>query len=180
MKALRLELEGEPLSRSVGARRSFWSCSKGAVLAEFAVAFPVLITTYFCFLQMAQAYTAGLVLRHATVVTARYASVSLPSRFIPDRADHTGQGRGNGQGGNPAWEEVALAALGPWKNVARVKQVSVTIAGGGADPWADVQTKADYEYTCRVPVAKYIVCRGGVLTRTVRVTSPLQGATYVL
>jgi hypothetical protein len=145
---------------------------RGAVLAEFVLAFPVLLLTYLCCLQMAQAYTAGLVMRHAAAVVARYASVSYPNRFIPDKAD-----RQNG-GTNPTWTEAARGALGPWRNVVRVKGAVVDFAGN--DPWGDVVVKVDFEYSCHVQIANLIVCRDGLMTRTIHVATPLQGGTYTL
>jgi hypothetical protein len=147
--------------------------SRGAVLAELVVAFPVLLLAYLCFLQMAQSFAAALAMRHATVILARYASVTYPSRFIPkaDRADGTG-------GRNPQWDDAVTAALGAWKDVIRVKAVSVEFEGGSRDPWGNIQSKVDYEYSCHVPIGKFIVCKNGFFTRTVRVVSPLHGATY--
>lgn len=144
---------------------------RGAVLAEFAIAFPVVLLAYLCFLQMAQGFTAGLVMRHATIVLARYASVSLPNRFIPDPADHAGSTN------NPSFEDAARRALGPWQNAVHVKDVDVQV--DGRDAWATLRTRADFEYACHVPMGKLIVCKDGVLTRTIRINSPLSGATYV-
>jgi len=146
---------------------------RGAVLIEFVIALPALLLPYLCFLQMAQAFTAGLVMRHATMTVARYASVAYPAKFIP-AANHA-----NGQTANsPSWPEAAAEALGPWKNVVRVKGADVSFAGN--DPWGDVRVKVDYEYTCHIAIGRLIVCKDGVLSRTIRVVSPLQGATYSL
>jgi hypothetical protein len=158
------------------ARGRFAAAERGAVLAEFIVAFPVLMLTYFSFLQMAQAFTAGLVMRHATVAVARYASVAYPTRSIPDGADRATDGAGD----NPSWREAAMQALGPWKDVVRVKAADVRVEGELRDGQGDLETRVDYEYSCHVPMAKYIVCRGGRITRSVRVESPLHGATYSL
>jgi len=155
-----------PLGPRLSARQ------RGAVLIEFVIALPALVLPYLCFLQMAQAYTASLVMRHATMTVARYASVSYPSRFIPAADQATGQR------GSPSWNDAAVEALGPWKNVVRVKGAEVTF--GSKDPWGDVSVKVDYEYACHVMVGRWIVCRDGLLNRTVRIVSPLQGATYSL
>jgi hypothetical protein len=154
--------------------RGLLAATKGAVLAEFLAAMPALLTTYLCFLQMAHVYAAGTVMRHATVVCARYASVAFPTNFIPNAADHA---RADGAR-NASWLEAVNYALGPWKGAVVVKSVDVQYGGG--NPWGDVNAKVDYEYSCRVPVASRIVCRNAVVNKTIRASIALNGARYAL
>jgi hypothetical protein len=150
------------------------TCTKGAVLAEFIVALPVLLLSYFCFLQMGQAYTASLVMRHASMIVARYASVSYPTSFIStaDQSDDTGLR-------NASWKDVAQTGLGPWRDVVVVRGVQVHLAGGTRDPSGEIETKVDFVYSCHVPIAKFIVCQNTTFSRSIRVLSPLHGARYV-
>jgi hypothetical protein len=156
-----------------GARR-LRSDQRGAVLAEFVIAFPVLLAAYLCFLQMAQVYVAALVMRHSTVVVARYASVAYPSKFIPDQADRAREGGGEL---NPSWREAAQDGLGPWKDVIRIKGAKVSLESGN-DPLSEIETKIDFEYACHVPIGRLIVCQDGLKLRSVQVFSPMNGAQY--
>jgi Flp pilus assembly protein TadG len=146
---------------------------RGAALAEFIVAMPVLLLAYLSFLQMAHVYAASLVMRHATAVLARYASVSYGNNFIATEDQATG-------GDNPSWRDAAIEALGPWKTVVTVRgEPQVRFQGGTRDPWGDIETRAEFQYTCSVPMAKDIVCRNGVVIRSLQAVSPLHGARYI-
>jgi len=49
--------------------------TKGAVLAEFALAATPLLITFFSFVQVGKVFTASFVVRHAAITSARAAAV---------------------------------------------------------------------------------------------------------
>jgi len=148
---------------------------RGAVLVEMVLALPLLLLTYLSFLQIAQTFTAGLVMRHATVVVARYASVAYPAQVIPDESDRAGSSGGR----SPDWSEAARRGLGPWADVVRVKDATVRL-DWSRDGTGELESKVEYEYSCHIPIAKFIVCRDAHIKRTLQVRSPLHGAHYSL
>ena len=136
--------------------------TQGAIAVEFVIAFMPMALTFFTFTQLGFAYTAGIVMRHAAVVTARYASVT----------------QGKCMPGSPSSDlpAAAKAALGPWSSKIEVQSVEASYKGGG--PYDPLPATLRFAYTCNVPLGKNIVCNGGKLQKEVRVTLPHHGAPY--
>ncbi|WP_394843203.1 pilus assembly protein [Pendulispora brunnea] len=136
--------------------------TQGAIAVEFVIAFMPMALAFFSFTQLGFAYTAGIVMRHAATVTARYASVT----------------QGKCMPGSPSSDPAAAAkaALGPWSSKISVQGVEASYTGAG--PQGPLPTTVRFAYTCTVPLGKNIVCNGGKLQKEIRVTLPHHGASY--
>ncbi|WP_394828301.1 TadE/TadG family type IV pilus assembly protein [Pendulispora albinea] len=147
---------------------------RGAVAVEFLIAFMPLLYAFLCFTQMAFGFTAGVVMRHATTVVARYASVV--EGCVPHVAE-AAEGEGNEN-----YMAAAKAALGPWNGRITVEKINVSYPGGSgagcSKPFGDVSTTVAFRYQCGVPIGKNIFCRSGVLSKEIRAVSPNHGACY--
>lgn len=160
--------------------RGFHRDRRGAVLVEFIVAFMPLMITFSSFAQMAQIVTARLMLRHATVVGARAASViSNANNNTPD------QKQGNNQDEIKA---AVIAALGPtdpktglglWEKTMGDLTVDVNDQSSCDDPYGLVTVRVRANYRCAVPFGNRLVCG---LTGTHPIDDqlgfPHQGARY--
>lgn len=157
------------------SRKSLVADIKGAALAEFAVAFGVLIWLFFGLMQVAQIFIAHLVFHHAAVVAARCAAVefgdNLPGSYVA--SDPTSHCRDAG---------IAALGYGIWRKTVFNLQVAPTYQGGNDhlkqyDPVTTVVT-ADYE--CHVPLGKKLICSGGDKHWSISVMMPHEGAMYTL
>jgi Flp pilus assembly protein TadG len=148
----------------VAPSRSLLKETRGAVLAEFAIALVPLLLMYFSFLQVAYMYGANLAFQHATLVAARAAVVIAEPRMNP----------GN-NGPETDITEAAKLALGPWKD--RFANVQATHSGA-SDQYGMMTTTLNGTYTCNVPMGNQVVCDSGQKPMTFKVALPLQGARY--
>jgi Flp pilus assembly protein TadG len=143
--------------------------TKGAVLAEFVIAFVPLLTTFFSFVQLSKIATARLVLKHGTIVGARAASVI--SNANNNTPDATGDGKGD-------ITNAVKGAMGPWVSKGAISvDVQVNDQSTRDDPygWVTVTVKATYK--CTVPMG-FIACGGGTKQLEESYRMPHQGAIY--
>ena len=116
---------------------------RGAVLAEFAMAAFPLLLTFFSFAQVAKLYTANLVIRHAAMVGARAAIVTLnkdatnPGNNGPDTDVDNAVGLAMGSAtlapkGNPdaTPSEFSIAELALRYRVTRSIELELSMGGG--------------------------------------------------
>ncbi len=154
-----------------GLRRLI-AAKRGAVAAEFAIAFMPLAITFLSFTQEAQLYTAHLVFKHAALAAGR-AAITTVSKCNP------GQDRDRRR--DP--QDVQIAAFdalgaGAWQS--HFASVQASAQYGGGDPYGPVTTKTTATYMCTVPLGKTIVCGGllGQVKMQETVILPHQGAQY--
>ncbi len=138
---------------------------RGAVLVEFAIAIMPLCLIFFTFVQLGQAYTANLVLRHAANQGVRTAAVVLPPN--------------PGNVGKP--EDVDRAvhlSLGPWDKTFTSLEVKKTPA---SKPYELVTIEVKADYKCSVPLGSRVFCGADGLfeMRPIIVQYPNLGARYV-
>ncbi len=145
------------------------SDKRGAVAAEFVIAFMPLITSFLCFTQAGQLYTAHLVFRHAALAAGRAAITSigpcLPKNKVAVTPDDP--------------RRAAFAALGhhAWQSSFDRLEVKPDYRDK-SDAYGDVTTTTKGRYKCIVPMGKSIVCEGGFVNMKEEVTLPHQGAAY--
>lgn len=152
-----------------GLRRLI-AAKRGAVAAEFAIAFMPLASTFLAFTQEAQLYTAHLVFKHAALAAGRAAITTVgPCNPGADK-DHRR---------DP--QDVQVAAFdalgaGAWQGHFASVQASATYAKG--DQYGPVTTKTTATYLCTVPLGKSIVCTGDQVKMQEQIVLPHQGARY--
>lgn len=148
---------------------------RGAVLAEFAIAFMPICAMFLCVAQLSRFELAHLVTMRAAEVSARACAVIQepdpghekqldgPDEDVQQAAHVVMQGMGGGPNGNSE-----LTITDP----------TCSHAGdpnGGTDT---VTLTANYH--CTIPLAQKIVCSGGDKTWSETVMYPHQGADYKL
>ncbi len=144
--------------------------TKGAVLAEFILAFMPIMTIYLTMLELAHYFVIREVVVHAANATARACAVVGPVNDAPPgKNGNTGDAKAAGE-----W------ALKPWmasgNNVVNIN-VSCTQAAA-ADPYGQDIGHITADYKCSVPIAKLIACAGGPKKIDVTSSFPHQGAKY--
>ncbi|MBX3206405.1 MAG: hypothetical protein KF764_15130 [Labilithrix sp.] len=143
--------------------------TRGAVLAEFVVAFVPLLTAFFAFVQLSKVATARLVVKHGAIIGARAAAV------ITNGNDNTpGQAAGKNDGEIKAAVE---AGLGPWKSTMQSVTVDVADASSKADPYGWVTVTVTATYKCTAPMGA-IGCLGSTKVLRESYRMPHQGANY--
>jgi len=146
------------------------SDKRGAVAAEFVIAFMPLITAFLCFTQAGQLYTAHLVFRHAALAAGR-AAITTIGPCMPKNDKHPTS--------PDDVRRAALAALGQHAWQSSFDRLDVSpVYKDASDAYGDVQTTTKARYKCNVPMGKNIVCQGGFMNLQTEVTLPHQGARY--
>lgn len=142
----------------------------GAVAVEFAVAVVPTLACFFCFTQVAQLFTAYLMIQHAANVAARCAVVSLDRDTI-----NPGPGKINAD-----VQTGAQAAVGPF--MSRFDSVGAMWQSNASegDQYGLVRVTVIGNYKCEVPMGGQIVCPGGRSVLRGEATLPMQGARYKL
>lgn len=151
-------------------RRRFLRGTRGAVLAEFILAFMPIMTIYLTMLELAHYFVIREVIVHAANATARACAVVGPTNDAPA-----------GKNGDTADAKAAGEwALKPWMASGNnVKNVTVECTqAAAADPYGQDNGHITADYTCSVPIAKAIACAGGSKKIDVRSSFPHQGAKY--
>jgi hypothetical protein len=147
---------------------------KGAVLAEFAIAFMPICTMFLVAVQLSRYLVCRMVVTHAAEVSARACAVIID----PDPG-HDKHVDGPDSDVQTAAHMIMTSFGGPLGgHEIRISDPTCTHVGdanGGIDT-----VKIDATYTCDVPVAKRIVCSGGTKTFTITTHFPHQGAEYTL
>lgn len=154
---------------------------RGAVLAEFAIAFMPICTMFLCLSQLSRYFIARLAVMHAAEVSVRACAV-----IQEPMPGHT-------QGVDGKDSEVQTAAdmvmkpsttTAPWSGFAGTELTydpptcnHVNNGNSNGDP--DTAT-INATYTCTIPVAKNIVCSSGPKKFTMTSSFPHQGADYHL
>lgn len=158
---------------------------KGAVLAEFIIAFVPMMNMFFCFTQYAQTAIANLVLRHAATAGARAAIVTYGSC-------ETNQGNEDCASFNPGANieqgetperiirDATVITLAGWADKFDAINIDYRTGttAGFADPHGIVRVTVRGSYRCDTPLARYIMCAGGHVQMTEYAELPLQGALY--
>jgi Flp pilus assembly protein TadG len=163
----------------MGAREGIVRARRGAVLAEFAIAFMPICTMFLCLVQLSRFEISRLAVLHAAEVSVRACAVILD----PDP----------GHGSSPALDgpdtdvqAAATMAMLPFEGSGEIthnpptcthdsSQDGTNNGNGGNDTVTMTAT-----YNCRIPVAKSIVCSNGPKTISVTTLFPHQGAQYKL
>ncbi len=163
-------------------RKSALSCTRGAVMVEFLIAFLPLFTFFECLLQLSALTTAKLVVNHAAICAARAASV-----VIHDHPDYY-EGQAAGKVDGLRRKDVELAAAIPMRALSSLVDLKITFpstAGGTDDrlqfePHELIRVRLEGLYVCRIPLASRLVCNFLTQTRTIvaEAALPAQGAQY--
>ena len=152
-------------------RESLIRARRGAVLAEFAIAFMPICTMFLCVCQLSRYSIARLAVLHAAQVSVRACSViTKPDPGHSKSID----------GPDTDVQRAAQVAMKPFEGSGEIKHDDPKCthegeANGGTDTVEMTGT-----YTCQIPVAKRIVCSGGPKTISVHAQFPHQGAEYKL
>ncbi len=144
------------------------SNERGAVAAEFVLAFMPLITAFLCFTQAGQLYTAHIVFKHAALAAGRAAITTIgpcmPKNKRPTSPDDV--------------RRAAFAALGQHAWQSSFDRLDVKPSYQDSDAYGDVKTTTKARYKCNVPMGKNIVCQGGFVNMKQEIVLPHQGARY--
>lgn len=126
--------------------------ARGAVYVEFLVAFLPMFCFFLCLVQFAFLEMGSIVVKHAAEMTARAAIV-----VIPDDPKYYGSQPGQVSGKRKQdIEAAAQAILAP---LGGDRQVTVELKGSyGRDELVEV--KLSYDFPCRVPFGKFVLCSG--------------------
>jgi len=161
----------------MGRRESFIRARRGAVLAEFAIAFMPICTMFLCLVQLSRYSIARLAVLHAAEVSVRACAVII----MPDPG-HSKQL----DGPDSDVEKAATIALQPFEGTGELtndppacnhdSNPDGKLNGNGSNDTVTMNAT----YTCNIPVAKHIVCPSGSKTFHVTAQFPHQGAMYQL
>ena len=144
--------------------------TRGAVLAEFIIAFVPIMTIYLTMLELAHYFVIREVVVHAANATARACAVVGPVNDAPA-----------GKNGDTSSAKLAGEyVMTPWKNSGNnVSNIVVECTqAAAADPYGEDTGHVTADYTCSVPIAKNIACFGGPKKIDVTSSFPHQGAKY--
>ncbi len=148
---------------------------RGAVLAEFIIAFMPICAMFLCVAQLSRYAIARLAVMHAAEVSVRACAVIID----PDPG-HDAQL----DGPDTDVQKASHMAMKPFGgndfggNEIRVTDPQCSHEGeanGGTDT-----VTMDATYTCTIPLARWIVCGGGSKQWTMTAQFPHQGADYQL
>lgn len=141
---------------------------KGAVLAEFAIAFMPICTLFLVLMQFGRYQVARVASHHAASVAARACAVIKEPN--PGGADINGP--------ESDVEKAVKIAMKTFEG-SEIHTASVTCDHSGDEYGMDTAT-VEVEYTCQVPVARQIICPSGSITLTQKAKMGHQGARYKL
>ena len=151
-------------------RRNFVRDTKGAVLAEFAIAVVPMLTAFFSFWQVAMLLTAKTLVRHSAIVGARAAAV------ISGGAESNPTAGGRAQGNEGEIKQAVIEALGLWGDTGVLVANTQIDDNGGPDGHVTVRVNATFR--CKTPVGNRFVCGGETKPIFDRASMPKQGASY--
>ncbi len=152
---------------------SFLHSSRGAVLPEFAVVIGPLLAAFFSLLQLTQIYVANIVLKNATLVACRAASVT--------------QSAGDGFH-NPDPNEAAYANVGYLVDAARASMTESDRARFQSitpvptiDPVSGVvELRLEATFHCTIPLGSKVACGGDFIPLRATAVVPYHGVQYEL
>lgn len=146
---------------------------RGAVLAEFAIAFLPVASMFLFVAQFARFEMCRLATWHAANVAVRACAV------INVGGDEINPGGDKANGPKEDADKAARTVLQPFLGSELALNQNVDCQHGGGPSGTDtVNVKATY--TCQVPVGKRMMCPSGSRTWTVTARMPHQGARYKL
>jgi hypothetical protein len=147
---------------------------RGAVLAEFAIAFLPVATMFLFIAQFARFEMCRLAVLHTANVSVRACAV------VNSGGDEINPGgdaiNGPESDANKAAQMVLKPFVGQELSVEPVKCVH----NDTSDPYGLDVVDVKATYTCQVPVGKRLMCPSGSRTWTTRATMAHQGAKYKL
>jgi hypothetical protein len=154
--------------------RTLTKNTRGAVLAEFALALMPLLSMFFGFVQLAKIATARLMLKHAAICAARAAAIYTNQHDNnPGEDKELNQAQVNG---------ATLAALGDYYDRPggfKAAWATVTDNSSKEDPYGWVNVRVIGVYSCSVPLGGLLACgfmREKIMVEDYRM--PHQGALY--
>ena len=153
-------------------REGILQARRGAVLAEFAIAFMPICAMFLCVCQLSHYSINRLAVLHAAEVSVRACAViKEPDPGSGSQLD----------GPETDIERAADVALQPFEgaNGSLTHDPPQCVHSGTNNGGTDTVTLTA-TYTCNVPVAKRIICPSGPKTITVHAQFPHQGACYKL
>ncbi len=156
---------------STPKKSSLASSTQGAVLPEFVVVIGPLLVAFFSLLQLTQLYVSNIVIKNATLVACRAASVTQPA-----------------PGGlhNPDGDEANYANLGYLVDAARAsmtesdrtrfQSISPVVNIDAAAHMTEVRMDATFH--CTIPLGWRIACGGDYITLHGAARMPYHGVRY--
>ncbi len=155
----------------MGKREGIVRARRGAVLAEFAIAFMPICTMFLCVVQLSRYSIARLAVLHAAQVSVRACAVIID----PDPGHEVSL-----DGPDSDVQRAASIAMAPFEGSGEISHTPPTCTHEGEDNGGTDTVAMDGHYSCTIPVAKRLVCSGGDKTFTVHAQFPHQGAKYQL
>lgn len=146
---------------------------KGAVLAEFAIAFLPVATMFLFVVQFARFEMCRLASYHAANVAVRACSV------INVGGDQYNPGGDKANGPKDDADRAARTAVKSFAGSEYKLTEPVTCQHSGNESGTDTVTVKS-SFTCQVPVGKRLMCPSGSRTWTVTARMPHNGAKYKL
>ena len=151
---------------------------RGAVLAEFIIAFMPIIAMSLCVAQLSRYAIARLAVMHAAEVSVRACAVIIdPDPGHEKQVD----------GPDSDVQTAAHIAMKPFGGDLGGTEIHISDPTCTHDEGLDVNGNGgtdtvtiDAKYTCTIPLARWIVCGGGSKNWTVTAMFPHQGAKYEL
>lgn len=144
---------------------------RGAVLAEFVITVVPLLMMFFGWMQLAWLYTANLLVKHSANACVRAAVVIDPK-----------DGLNPGENGDANQIQKAAEMAAQVQNAGPIfDDVRCTFENSASneDPYGKVTATVTAQYTCGVPMGRFIVCgRESKKTLTGVASLPFQGARY--
>jgi len=155
-------------------RESLLRSRRGAVLAEFAIAFMPICAMFLCVCQLSRYSIARLAVLHAAEVSVRACAVIID----PDPGHEVKL-----DGPDTDVQRAAQVAMKPFEGSGEISHTPPTCKFEGNDESSNGGTdnvEMQATYSCKIPLAKRIVCSSGDKTWTVHAQFPHQGAKYKL
>ena len=165
----------------MGKREGIVRARRGAVLAEFAIAFMPICTMFLCVCEMSRYFIARMAVLHAAQVAVRACAVTLD----PQPGN---EAKLNGDPENDykkAADQVLTVNMiyprsGFVGGSSELKYTEPECKNAGGDSnGRDDSVQIDAKFTCNIPVASRIICgTGGTIGFSMYAKFPHQGADY--
>ncbi len=158
----------------MSARPDILRSEGGWVTWETVVTYPWLLTAFLTFVQLGYYEMGRLTTTHAAVCAARSASVVLAD-------DPKSYDTPVGVGGGKRLAEITDAARMPLRTATPTRDPALRVSLDRSKyvQGDQVKVKVEFDFPCRVAVAKWIVCgTSGKLRMTEEAKMPYQGAGY--
>ena len=156
----------------MGKIEGIFRARRGAVLAEFAIAFMPICVMFLCLVQQSRYTIARLAALHAAQVSVRACAVIIQ----PNPGHDSGL-----NGPDTDVQRAADIAMQPFEGSGEITHSPAQCTQpDGQTPENGVtdEVSLDVTYTCQIPVAKRIICANGNIPFTVKAQFPHQGAKY--